>query len=142
MRRSLWAVLGVALAVGCRPTPYTVASIVSYKARDDAGEHCYRQCQSSWHGCAGGCGGPSTSVVIGVGPIAVGQHRSPATCREDCRAQRDDCLAGCPGVEQRVRRVRYCPEGPGYCEEPDPASPTLKLPLYCRGPDGRLLPCE
>ena len=144
MGKQGWIVVcgALALGAGCRPMPYAVATIVSFTARDAEGKQCYRQCQEGWHGCAAQCRGPSTSVVIGVGPIAVGSHRSPATCRRECRAYRTDCLRGCPGIEERSLDVRYCPDEAGQCEEPDPSSPKLDLPLYCRGPDGRLHPCE
>ena len=142
MSRLLFLALYTLLAVGCRPPPHAVVTIVSFDARGRAGKRCHNQCQSTWHACAAECRGPSTSVVIGVGPIAVGHHSSPATCRSECWAYRNDCLRGCPGVQERSTRVRVCPHGPGYCEEPDPASPVLDLPLYCRGPDGHLRPCE
>jgi hypothetical protein len=147
MGKGAWTVLGfgvvmLVLTMGCRPVPYAVATIVSFKARDADGTQCYQRCQEGWHACAAECHGPSTSVVIGVGPIAVGSHRSPASCRHHCRGYRTDCLRGCPGVQEQAVDVRYCPDGPGRCEEPDPHSPKLALPLYCHGPDGQLRPCR
>jgi hypothetical protein len=128
-----------ATLLGCRPTPYAVTTIVKWKTRSDDGRRCYHRCQSGWHHCASGCGG-STSVVIGLGPVAVGGTSGGPACRKHCRVARVECFRGCPDVEEKVLTVRWCPDGDGHCEEHDPASPKLALPLYCRI-KGRLVPC-
>jgi hypothetical protein len=136
---ALLATLG--LCLGCRPAPFAVATVVSWRPTKAEGRRCYHGCQSDWHACAASCGGGSTTVVVGVGPVAFGQTRSSAGCRHHCRHARTDCLRSCEGLEERVTEVRFCPHGPGHCEEPDPRSPKLQLPLYCRDRDGRLHPC-
>lgn len=144
LKLALTAVMVVlaGLGLGCRPRPFAVATIISYNPTKPEGRRCYHHCQSSWHHCAASCGSSSTSVVIGVGPVAFGSSSSPEGCRHHCGRARTDCLRGCDGLEEVVTQVRFCPDSPSACEEPDPRSPKLQLPLYCQGADGQLHPCE